>query len=128
MTFDVSKYYELINYKYVEFAHALNEGFNTQNNTKPMPNVTDKVAALHSMILNQQPFDKSAFTEEEYAQEKLISDEETARIEGLLSGKYTPYIPTEEDLSCLIVSREELAECFLSAESYLDSLKAFTNG
>jgi hypothetical protein len=126
MTFDAEKYFQLINEKYTNFGHALNNGFNTLNNTKPIPDVSDRVATLHSMILNQQPFDKELFTEEEYEQEKVISAEESKRLGDLVSGTLKPYSPSESDLAHLLVSREELDNCFMSEEVYLESLKAFS--
>ena len=128
MTFDSAKYFTLINEKYTKFGQALNEGFNTLNNTKPIPDVSERVAALHAMILNGEPFDKEFFTEEEYEQEKVISTEETKRLNDLMAGKLKAYSPSEEDLVNLVISREELDNCFITEEDYLERLKQSTYG
>lgn len=126
MTFDPQKYYEMINGKYANFAQVINAGFNTLNNTKPIEGVDERVATLHSLILNQQEFDKTLFTEEEYQKEKVISDEEFKRISGLISGELKPYLPSEEDLSLLLVEKEDLKNCIISEQDYVDSLKALS--
>lgn len=128
MTFDSAKYFALINEKYTKFGQALNEGFNILNNTKPIPDVSERVAALHAMILNGEPFDKEFFTEEEYEQEKVISTEETKRLNDLMAGKLKAYSPTESDLSNLVITREELDNCFITEEDYLERLKESTYG
>jgi hypothetical protein len=126
MTFDSAKYFTLINEKYIKFGQALNEGFNVLNNTEPIPDVSERVAALHAMILNNEPFDKEFFTEEEYEQEKVISTEETKRLNDLMAGKLKAYSPTESDLSNLVITREELDGCFITEEDYLERLKEST--
>jgi len=128
MTFDSAKYFTLINEKYTKFGQALNEGFNVLNNTEPIPDVSERVAALHAMILNNEPFDKEFFTEEEYEQEKVISTEETKRLNDLMAGKLKAYSPTESDLSNLVITREELDGCFITEEDYLERLKESTYG
>ena len=125
MTFDTSKYFEIINTKYANFGLALNQGFNTLNNTKPIESVNERVATLHSLILNKQEFDKNYFTEEEYKQEEIIAEEETKRLNDLISGTLKPYIPSEEDLELLLISKDDLYKCFLSEQEYLDAIKDF---
>lgn len=125
MTFDITKYAKIVDEKYSKFEQAMNKGFNTLNGTKPLEDMSERVATLHSLILNKQEFDKNFFTEEEYKQEKLITEESTKRLNDLLSGVLKPYIPTEEDLNILVVNIDDVNNCLIDVQEYLEAVKSF---
>lgn len=125
MTFDAVKYSRIINEKYSKFEQAMNRGFNALNGTKPLDDISERVAALHSLILNKQEFDKNYFTEEEYQQEKLVAEEDTKRLNDLLSGVLKPYTPSEEDLNLLVVNIDDIKNCLIAEQEYLDAIKDF---
>ena len=122
MVFNSEVYIKLVNEKLTSFQKKSVQEFNKINGIEEK-SYTENAKVLHYLKLTNREIDYSKFNQDVIKEEAEMTAEETSVINKLLNKEYKVFTPSEEDLTALTVTLEEVAKAMLTEEQHSTLLK-----